>query len=213
MRRKRPRGSIALLALSLVTGAGTAVALHAHLRTLEARAGTPVPTVSVVAAAGDLTRGTALSPDDVQTLDVPGDAVPPGALRDPAAAVGHTLTTTVAAGEVLTDLRLVRAGPVAALVPDGLRAVPLTVRAPADLVVPGDRVDVLAAAPGEPFARTVASEVEILSARPAAAAEGMGEATTYVLLVGPETSEALAAARMTADLSVAVVPPPGGAPE
>jgi Flp pilus assembly protein CpaB len=200
------------MALSLAVGALTAVGLRAHLREVEARTVAAGPTTEVVSAARDLARGIALGPEDLATMEVPEAVLPPGAIDDPALVVGRTLTAPVAAGEVLTDLRLARAGPVAALVPAGLRAVPLTVRAPSGILAPGDRVDVVAATPGEPFAETVAGEVEVLSVGPAVASD-VGEAVTLVVLVAPTTAERLAAARTVSDLSVAVAPPVEAAPQ
>lgn len=212
MRRKRPRGSMVLLALSLAVGGATALALQAHLRAVEAAARPAGPTTAAVAVARHLPRGALLGPDDLRMLEVPADALPPGALTDPALASGRTLAASVAGGEVLTRLRIADAGPVAALVPPGLRAVPLTVRAPAGLLATGDRVDVLAARPGTPFAEMVAGEVEVLSVGPGNALEGSEEAATIVVLVSPTTAGALAAARTTSDLSVAVAPPPEASP-
>jgi Flp pilus assembly protein CpaB len=71
-------------------------------------------------------------------------AIPAGALVG--VPVGRTVATPVYAGEVLVEDRLAPAGSrgVAALVPEGWRAVAVPVGAAALPVLVGDRVDVLA---------------------------------------------------------------------
>jgi pilus assembly protein CpaB len=144
---------------------------------------------------------------------VPRRFLPPGALRSLEQAWGRILSADVASGEVLTAARLAPpGGPVASLVPTGLRAVPVTAAIPRSAVVPGDRVDVLVtfasgAASGGPHAETVASQAEVLLVVEGAGFEEQVEAATVILLVTPETAERLAYARSLGDLSVAIAPP------
>ncbi len=63
------------------------------------------PPARVVVAAGDLSGGTRLGVEDVETTHVPAAAAPPGAVSA-AEAVGRRLVGPIAAGEVLTATRL-----------------------------------------------------------------------------------------------------------
>ena len=129
----------------------------------------------------------------------------------------------------MTETRLarVRAGPVASLVPQGLRAFAVPTSLPAGLVAPGDRVDVLATFnTGQPHTEIVVSGVEVLlvlgsgsngqsgtsgSSRglgPDPAEAGTSGANTVVLLVSPDQQERLAFARAFANLEVTIAPAP-----
>lgn len=206
MIRRRPRASKVLLAASLLVAAVATLLLRGHLARLEARAAVPGDPVPVVLAAADLPRGTRLTPGMVRGGEVPRAYLPPGAARSPDEVVGRTLAADVAAGEVITDARLGRAGPVASLVPPGLRAMALTVSLPRGAVASGDRVDVLAVLAGRPFAERVASSLEVLLVREGEGPEGLGTATTLVVLVDPAAAERLAHARTLGDLSVTIAP-------
>jgi len=100
-------------------------------------------------------------------------------------------------------------GPVAALVPDGLRAIAITAAVPSGVLAAGDRVDVLAtfASGQQPHTETVVEGAEVLSVVTAAGLEESAGASTLVLLVTPDVAERLAFARAFADLAVAVAPP------
>ena len=204
MRRKLPRSSIALALAAVVVGVGTTVALRGQLAELEARADAAGDLQPALVAVADLSRGARVGVTDVRTMQAPAGLIPSGALSETADAVGATLTGDVSEGEILTEARLARAGPVAALVPGGFRALAVTVALAPGLLVPGDRVDVLAVAPGRPFAETLAAGVEVLLVREAALAET--SVTTVVLLVTPDQAAELAAGRAVAELSLAVAP-------
>lgn len=208
MRRRRPRASRVLVLLSLLLAASATLALRGHLARLEARAAAAGPGVPVVVALSALERGTVLSPAMVRVDESPSGSLPAGTFRAVEEVSGHSLAADVGAGEPITSLRLgPRGGPVAALVPDGLRAVPVSVSLPAGALVPGDRVDVLATfVSGSPHTETVAGEVEVLRVLEGSSFEG-GAGTTVFVLVTPETAERLAFAGVHADLSVAVAPP------
>jgi pilus assembly protein CpaB len=214
LRRRPPAVSQILMALALLLGVSATLVLRGHLARLEARARAGGPGVPVVVAARGLARGSVLDPSSVREESVPELFLPPGALRSLEPALGRILSADVASGEVLTTTRLApRGGPVASLVPPGLRAVPVTAAIPRTALVPGDRVDVLATfapggASGGPHAETVASEAEILLVVEPAGFEEPVEAATVILLVTPEVAERLAYARALADLSLAIAPPP-----
>lgn len=206
MRRRRPRASLVLGALSILLGGVTTMGLQAHLERVEARAGAgPVEPIQVLTR--DLPRGAVLGPADLTVRTVPAGAAPPGALRRADGAVGATLAADVAAGEPLTAVRLTRGGPVAALVPDGLRAIPVAAAVPAGLVARGDLVDVLSVVPGRPFAEIVVPGAEVLMVRAATPAEGLADLQTLVLLVSPDGAGRIAAARGSGELAIAVAPP------
>ena len=228
MRRKWSPASKLFGALALVS----AIAAFAIVRGYAARVEALTPALGearpVLQATRDLPRGTRLAADMVQEATFPSRFVPPGSVARASAAVGRTLIAGLAAGEVVTRTRLapVRAGPVAALVPAGLRAFSVGTSLPPGTVRPGDRVDVLATfAGGQPHTETVASGLEVLLELPAGAAQtgagpagigGSGEpdvsgigsdGQTLVLLVRPDQAEQLAYARAFADLSISVEGP------
>ncbi len=173
------------------------------------------PSVPVAVAARDLPRGEVLVPGALRVVEVPARYAPPGAVADPLAVSGRVLLAPLAAGEPLTASRIAepRAGPVAALVDPGLRAVPVAVEVPAGLVRPGDAVDVLATFGGpRPHVETADAAAEVLAVlRPDGGGGGLlgpgpgsGGPTHLILLVTPETADRLAFARAFAELSVAV---------
>lgn len=96
----------------------------------------------VVVAAADLAAGRTVHAADLALRLWPPELVPAGTVRDPAAADGRILVGAARAGEPLTDVRLVGAGPAlggqAAAVP-----VRLADAAVATLLVPGRKVDVV----------------------------------------------------------------------
>lgn len=207
MRRKRPRSSRVLFVLSLTLAAGATMAVQARLARLEARAAGAGPERTVIVAGRDLARGTVLGPDMLDRTRIPDRFLPPGTSSSLEEVAGHVLSSDVAAGEPITLVRLTsRGGPVAALVPPSLRAVPVPAALPASAVRPGDRVDVLATyATGQPHTETVVTGAGIVSVLPSGSVQGGG--VTLIILVGPESAERLAFARTFADLTVAIAPP------
>ncbi|HEX2031799.1 MAG TPA: Flp pilus assembly protein CpaB [Actinomycetota bacterium] len=207
MRRRPPRASRALVALSLAVAGGATVVLHDHLERLTAAALRPGPGTPVVVATAALPRGATLGPKDLSTRELPARFRPPGALTAPEQAAGRILAAALASGEVVTWTRLAPVGgPVASMVPAGLRAVPVTAPLPPGTVAEGDRVDVLATyAGGRTYTETVIQAAEVLRVSPPAE---QGGGTTVLLLVDPEGAERLAYARAFGDLALSVVPPP-----
>ena len=112
----------------------------------------PAPTTAIVAAARDLPAGAVLTTADLRTIALPPADVPVGATTDVAAAVGSQLSGPLRRGEPLTDVRLTDGGlrrPDAGLVSAPVR---LADSQAAQLLQPGQRIDVLAAstAVGDP---------------------------------------------------------------
>ena len=208
MRRRPPRASIVLLVLAVILGVAATLLLRGYLARLAARAAAGGPGRPVVVAVSDLGKGTLLTPDLLAMGELPAPYVPPGAVSSPDEVAGRFLGADILAGEVLTRARLAPdGGPVASLVPSGLRAVPITAGVPAGTVAPGDRVDVLATfGTGRPHTETVVEAAEVLMVR-TASGDALGEAATLVLLVAPDTAARLAYARAFADLAVALAPP------
>jgi pilus assembly protein CpaB len=96
----------------------------------------------VVVTAVDLPAGRTVRAADLALRLWPPELVPAGAVRDPTTADGRVLVGAARAGEPITDVRLVGAGPA----PGGLAAaVPVRLgdAAVAALLVPGRRVDVV----------------------------------------------------------------------
>ncbi|HLA92845.1 MAG TPA: Flp pilus assembly protein CpaB [Actinomycetota bacterium] len=210
LRRWSPRSKL-LLVLALVAGAGSFSIVRGYAAELEAlRPSTGEPTAVVVAAV-DLVRGSALVEDDLRVEHVPSAYVPPGAIGSVQDAIGQTLVADLAEGEPLTRTRIGSAGgPVASLVPSGLRAFVVPAGVPAGVVRAGDRVDVLATFGGpHPYTDTVGADLEVLSVidEPEGTFEASGSGgPSLVLLVSPETAERLAHARAFATLSITIAP-------
>jgi Flp pilus assembly protein CpaB len=210
--RKWSRRSKAFAVLAVACGASAYLLVDGYAARLEALtpvAGEPVP---VVVAARALERGSVLSEGDLRVALVPEAFAPPGRSAATADLAGRTLVTDLAEGEAVTRTRVdAGGGPVASLVPQGLRAFPIQVGPSAASVRAGDRVDVIATFGGpHPYADTVASGLEVLALvePPSGAFQAGGAAgPSLVLLVGPEVAEELAYASAFADLAIAVAPP------
>jgi Flp pilus assembly protein CpaB len=209
-----------LAALAVACGAGSFALVHGYAARLEALRPAVGASVPVVVAARDLTRGTVLADGDVRVEQVPSAFAPPGALRSLEGSVGRTLVSDLATGEAVTRTRVgLEGGPVAALVPSGLRAFPVTAGMPSGTLRPGDRVDVLATFGGpHPHAETVASGLEVLTTIQAGQdatllGTSSGDAgPVLVLLVSPDVAERLAYATAFADIAVTVDPVEGAIP-
>jgi Flp pilus assembly protein CpaB len=179
-----------------------------------------------VVAAKPVTRGQPINADQVRAVSWPAALAPPGSFQDTEKATGRVALADLAPGEAVTETRLarVRAGPVASLIPEGLRAFAVPTSLPAGMVMPGDRVDVLATyGQGQSEARTetVLDAVEVLLALGAGqgrdgglssldrgldASAGQGRSVTLVLLVTSEQQERLAFASSFANLEVTIEP-------
>lgn len=101
----------------------------------------------VVVAARDLRPGAALTADDVQLEKRLAATLPDGSQAALDVVVGATLAGPARRGEVLTDVRLLGSRLAESTAGPGARIVPLHPADPAlaDLVRPGDVVDVVAA--------------------------------------------------------------------
>ncbi|HEX2088799.1 MAG TPA: Flp pilus assembly protein CpaB [Actinomycetota bacterium] len=223
MRRGSARPSWIFLSGSVTLALLAGVMVHSFLRRLEARAGDSGVRVPVLVVAQDVRRGTPIAPGHVSVVHMPEEYVPPRPLSKVSQAAGRVALGDLLKGEVVTDHRLarVRAGPVASLVPEGLRAFAVPTSLPAGTVRAGDHVDVLATfASGQPHTEVVVSGVEVLFVLRGgdfratseeqggfdAGAAGSSPSTTLILLVAPQQEERLAFARAFANLEVAIAP-------
>ncbi|MDE3113349.1 MAG: Flp pilus assembly protein CpaB [Chloroflexota bacterium] len=106
--------------------------------------------VSVVVAAADLRAARALAVTDLETRQLPPDALPPGAVTDPSAAAGRYPRAPIYKGQLVLAAALADAPAAFAAgvsVPTGYRAVAVPVEtghALGGAVLPGSRVDVIA---------------------------------------------------------------------
>ncbi len=142
--------------LALILGGATFVGVMAWLPTLaddQAQTNLRMDTAAVLVASRDLAAGAAIEGDLVRVVEVPAASIAAGALTTVEQADGRMLRYPVAAGEQILASKFVdteRAGStgLAFVIPEGMRAVsvPLSeVSGAGGLIVPGDRVDVLAA--------------------------------------------------------------------
>lgn len=220
MRRRPPFASKVLAGLSLACGLIAFVAVRGmeeRLVALHPSAGVPV---AVVVAAVDAARGSILGTGMVKVEQMPSAFAPPGVVRVPGDALGRVLMADVARGEVLTQSRLSSrsGGPVAALVPSGLRAVVIVAAASPQDLRAGDRVDVLAAFGGNsPHTEIAGSNLEVLRVAAAGGSDSTGlpdapggsaagVQASLLLLVDPSGAERLAFAQAFASLSIAIDP-------
>jgi Flp pilus assembly protein CpaB len=210
-RRRWPTSAKLLLLTGVASGALAFVAIRGYAANLEATRPDVGPLVPVVMAARDLERGTTLDASMLEAGEIPAAFAPPGAMGTLEDADRRVLTASVAAGEVLTASRVggPSTGPVAALVPPGLRAVVVPAGLPTGIVRAGDRVDLLATfGGGRPYTQTVVTAVEVLRVlAPTDAVAGVTASggAQLVLLVGPEDAERIAYATTFAQLQVAIV--------
>lgn len=192
----------ALARYRVLLAAGLAAA--AVLTGLTALAPTTGPTVVILTAARDLRSGAPLTPADLAHTALPRNVVPTGALLEATAALGRLVSGPVRRGEPLTDVRLLGAelisGPTEV-------AVPVRVFEPATaaLVRPGNRVDVLSAAPeGGPVATVIAADLAVLAVP--VLGDTTGEGALLVLAADRPTAARLAAAAVSGRLSVVILP-------
>lgn len=172
---------------------------------LQAVSPPPPPTRPVLVAARDLVPGDVLGRSDLTYAHLPPATVPDGVLAE-ADALGRTTAAPLRRGEPLTDVRVVSGSLVSGY--PGRVAAPVRIADAGSvrLLRTGDRVDVLAADPqGVNGAVVVAHDAPVV-ALPRAAGSGLSSGLTsgglVVLAVREETAAALAAAGVSAYLSV-----------
>ena len=219
-RRKVPTSSLVFFGLAIAAGLAALLIMRGWAHRIDAARPNVGPPERVVIAVAGITRGATVTADMVKAEQMPKAFVPPGALSAVTDVVGRVVSADVVAGEVLTRVRLAgtQSGPVAALVPSGMRAFLIPSNLPSDAVRAGDRVDVLAAfGGGRPHVETVADGVEVSQVMTTSSGGGVGAVAgveaasgpSLVLLVDPDTAAQLAYAVTFAKLAVAVEPAQG----
>ena len=178
-------------------------------------------TVPVVVASRAIPIGTRLTKDDMKVVAWPAKTQVPGAFSNVAAVVDRGVIAPIGLNEPITGNRV--AGPeqgagLPPIIPAGMRAISVRVNeviGVAGFVLPGTRVDVLVAVDDdgddsnkkEPMARTVVSNVQVLTAGTRydqiEAKSGESQKSTVVTLaVLPEDGERIALATNEGKLSL-----------
>lgn len=171
--------------------------------------GDPVP---VVLAARTIERGTALTDADLSIAAVPSRYAPPDAFTTIAQARARVALAAITAGEVVTSTRVSApgGGPIAALVPEGLRAIVVPSGLPAGTVQAGDHVSVLVTrGEGGTYSETVAEGLEVLQVLPASGSTYATSTSggTLALLVDPLSAEDVATAIIGGAVTIIVEAP------
>lgn len=122
----------------------------------------PPDTVAVLVATRDLPAGAVIGRGDVELRHVPPELDPDGVL-EARQVLGRTVAAPLRRGEAVTDARVVSESLLDGY--PGMVAVPVRIPDPGavGLLVVGDRVDVLAADPGEGAAETVAADAVVIA--------------------------------------------------
>jgi Flp pilus assembly protein CpaB len=142
-----------------------------------------------VLAARDLPSGATLRAADIRLAHLPGEARPEGVLSSLDAVDGRLLAGAVRAGEPLTDVRLATPSPISG--DPGAATVPVRLAdaAVAELLQPGQRVDVVAAPEPDTPASVLAGGATVVTVGhqdPAPQAIGRPDKGPLVLLRLPE---------------------------
>jgi pilus assembly protein CpaB len=223
-RAKLFRSSRGSAIVSVACGVLAAVAVRVYVARAEPGAAASVDAVQVVAAARPIARGSMVRASDLRLKRVPRSFAEPGAFSTISQAAGRVTLADLTTGETVTKTRLarVRAGPVASLVPEGLRAFAVPTSLPPGAVRPGDHVDVLATYAGsQPHTEAVVNDVQVLLALGPETSSGSaksggvsldvssaggGSTVTLLVLVLPDQEQRLAYARAFGDLEVVIAP-------
>ena len=160
--------------------------------------------VDVIVASADLPAGSTLTEQDLAVDAIPADYVPPGAVTNPADALGRMIASGIATGEPLTRSRLMTTDPR----PDGLHTVPVRLAdaEAATLLSPGSVIDLVLAS-GDTGARIVAEGVQVVTVPRISTSAGLGRdsriaGSLIVVATDRRTAVALAAAGTQPGLGV-----------
>jgi Flp pilus assembly protein CpaB len=208
-RRRWPRTTKIFAVLAVACGLAAFAITRGYAAQVDALRPAVGPWAPVVEAARGVSRGSVLGANDVALAAVPEAFAPSVALRTTADALGRVALVDLAAGEIVTATRVSAGGtgPLASLVPPGLRAVSVPIATPVPGLAAGDRVDVIASVGGGgSYADTVAEGLEVL--RPADAdTSSLGDdaGAVVMLLADPATAERLARSATFGSLSLTVI--------
>ncbi len=156
---KLNRGNRGLLLLAVAAGLVAAVLVFVALANSggddNSVAAPGATTDTTVVAAQNIPAGTTVTAEMLKTVQVPQDLLVKGAYAETTPVVGEVTRVAIAPGEQLTPAKI---GPLAegkglaGVVPKGKRGIAVEVRestAVGGLLIPGDRVDVIAVFPGD----------------------------------------------------------------
>ncbi|HEV8396591.1 MAG TPA: Flp pilus assembly protein CpaB [Vicinamibacterales bacterium] len=212
--------TLTVMTVALLTAGLAAFGVYQAIQRMPLRQ-VEMQTVPVVVAARAVPVGTRLTKDDVKLAAWPARTQVVGAFSNVAAVVDRGVIAPIAMNEPVTTTRV--AGPEAGaglppIIPAGMRAISVRVNevvGVAGFVLPGTRVDVLVAVADdgdesnrkEPMARTVVSNVQVLTAGTRydqdEAKNGKAQRSTVVTLaVLPEDGERIALASNEGQLSL-----------
>jgi pilus assembly protein CpaB len=178
--------------------------------------------VPVVVAAKAIPVGVRITKDDVKVVEWPASNQVPGAYADPKAVLDLGVIQTIAVNEPVTATKVASPESGAGLppiIPAGMRAMSVRVNdvvGVAGYVLPGTRVDVLVSVRddggqgnNEPMARTVVSNVEVLTSginlnREDAKKGDAQKVSVVTLAVLPDDAERIALATSQGTISLAL---------
>jgi len=166
----------------------------------------------VVTAAVDMPLGTKIEEDQLALIDVLPGTAPKGAYHLIADVAGKVTATPVLAGEILLAPRLASGGKgsaLASIVDKNMRAVTIKVDemvGTAGFMMPGNRVDVIAAAAynGAAHAYTILSNVKVIAVDQTTPQDPSQPSVVHAvtLMVTPADAELLMKARTGAQLQI-----------
>ena len=213
--------TLIVLVVAVIAAGVAAYGVYSAVQSMPVRE-VEVASVPVVVASESIPVGTRLTADQLRVVAWPARNPVPGAFSTPQQAVDRGVIATLAENEPVTAYKV--AGPESGsglppVIPEGMRAMSIRVNevvGVAGFVMPGTHVDVVLAVAnpgsslgGEPMARTVISNVLVLTAGTRydqqQAKNGEPQRSTVVTLaVLPEDGERVALASTQGDLSLAL---------
>lgn len=144
------------------------------------------PSTATVVSARDLAAGSLLRAEDLKVVEIPDDVRPQGATTQAASVEGRLLVGAARAGEPLTDARLVGAAiPGSGDLEKSTVPVRLADAGVAELLRPGQRVDVVAPAQAEREASVLAEMAVVAAVGGPASKTGQADKGPLVLLTLP----------------------------
>ena len=140
MHRLWSRSSRLYLAASLILALSSGLMLRGYIGRVASAERAAGPRVAVVLAAERIPRGEIVELGQLAISRLPKAFVPPGSFSSIDQVAGRVSLTDISPREPVTQTRLAgaRAGPVASLVPPGLRAFAVPSSLPAGAVAVGD---------------------------------------------------------------------------
>jgi pilus assembly protein CpaB len=215
-----------ILLLAIVIGALAAALVYRYVRSqqetmeaaLRAARSTAISptTLPVVVANETIPIGTTIEPGKVRVVGWPGDALPEGAIADPALAGGHVARVTIEKNQPLTQSQFVdqTAGLLPLLITEGMRGMSVkvdNVSGVSGFITPNSRVDVMIAVTPEGGEKEMRSKIVLQGVK--VLATGMSieqrdnkpvEVPTVTLLVSPQDAEKLTLATREGPVQLAL---------